>query len=45
MLTWRLSQRWVGSKLCVLDDAGHGGDSLVPAIVEALKSTETLASS
>ena len=34
---WRLSQRWVTSRLQVLDDAGHGGgESLIAAIVDAL---------
>lgn len=33
---WRLSKNWKTSRLHVLDEAGHGGDSFVSAIVEAL---------
>ncbi len=33
---WRLSQQWTTSRLQVLDDAGHGGDSVPGAVVDAL---------
>ena len=33
---WRLSQRWTTSELRILDDAGHGGDSLPVAVETAL---------
>jgi proline iminopeptidase len=33
---WRLSQRWTVSRLQVIDDAGHGGDALTAAIMDAL---------
>lgn len=33
---WRLSQQWTRSRLQVLGDAGHGGDSIMPAVVGAL---------
>jgi proline iminopeptidase len=33
---WRLSQRWTTCRLQVLDDAGHGGSSFVPAVIDAL---------
>jgi proline iminopeptidase len=33
----RLAERWRGSVLHVLDDAGHGGASVVPAIQRALE--------
>jgi len=33
---WRLSQIWTTSRLCVLEDAGHGGQSVAGAIVDAL---------
>jgi proline iminopeptidase len=33
---WRLHQGWSTSELTVLEDAGHGGDSLLPAVVGAL---------
>jgi proline iminopeptidase len=33
---WQLSQRWATSELHVLDDAGHGGDAVVRAVVGVL---------
>lgn len=33
---WRLSKTWKTSRLQVLDDAGHGGSSLIAAIIAAL---------
>lgn len=33
---WRLSQTWTTSRLHVLDDAGHGGESLPGVVVAAL---------
>ncbi|MGN6755834.1 MAG: prolyl aminopeptidase, partial [Thermomicrobiales bacterium] len=33
---WRLSQRWTTSRLHVLGDAGHGGDTFVGTVVGAL---------
>lgn len=33
---WRLSQRWSTSRLVVMDDGGHGGESLPGHVVEAL---------
>jgi proline iminopeptidase len=33
---WRLHQGWSTSELTVLEDAGHGGGSLLPAVVGAL---------
>jgi proline iminopeptidase len=33
---WRLSRRWTSSELRILDDAGHGGDSLPVAVEAAL---------
>src|SRR6266852_914717 len=33
---WRLSQRWTTSRLQVIEDAGHGGDTFLAAIVDAL---------
>jgi proline iminopeptidase len=33
---WRLSQRWTSSQLHVIDEAGHGGDSIGSAVVDAL---------
>jgi len=36
---WRLSQRWTGSRLVVLDDTGHGGEGAFPlAVTNALSS-------
>ncbi|MEV3975006.1 prolyl aminopeptidase, partial [Streptomyces sp. NPDC050698] len=35
---WAIHQRWPGSELVVLDDAGHGGSGFNEAIVEALNS-------
>ncbi len=35
---WTIHQRWPGSQLVVLDDAGHGGGGFNEAIVEALNS-------
>jgi proline iminopeptidase len=34
---WRLSKAWKGSRLHVLDDAGHGGGSLTGAIAGAMR--------
>lgn len=34
---WQLHRAWPGSRLVVLDDAGHGGDSMSAAIVAALR--------
>jgi proline iminopeptidase len=40
---WRLSQRWTTCRLQVLDDAGHGGgDSFVPAVIDALNEFASL---
>jgi len=36
MTAWQLSQRWTTCRLQVLDDAGHGGNSIVPAVIDAL---------
>lgn len=33
---WDLHQRWPASTLIVLDDAGHGGDSMTPAILAGI---------
>ena len=33
---WQLSRSWRGSTLRILDDAGHGGESLLPVIFSAL---------
>jgi proline iminopeptidase len=33
---WRLSQDWTTSRLHVMDDAGHGGDSLIELVISAL---------
>jgi proline iminopeptidase len=33
---WRLHHAWPGSELVVLEDAGHGGDVMTSAMVEAL---------
>lgn len=33
---WRLSQRWVGSELQVLDEAGHGGETVGSATLQSL---------
>lgn len=35
---WAIHQRWPGSELLVLDEAGHGGGGFNEAIVEALNS-------
>jgi proline iminopeptidase len=35
---WAIHQRWPGSELVVIDDAGHGGGGFNEAIVEALNS-------
>lgn len=34
---WRLSKRWTNAELVVVDDAGHGGDSLGDAFSEGLR--------
>lgn len=39
---WKLSQAWTTSRLHVLDDAGHGGDTLPAIIVEALARFATI---
>jgi proline iminopeptidase len=40
---WRLSQRWAGSRLHILDDAGHGGgNEFMPLIVGALNEFASL---
>jgi proline iminopeptidase len=34
---WRLSQQWTTSRLCILDDAGHGGgNEFIPLVIGAL---------
>jgi proline iminopeptidase len=33
---WDLHHAWPASRLVVLDDAGHGGDNMTRAVVEAL---------
>ncbi len=33
---WRLSRRWPTSELIVLDDAGHGGETLIATIVDTM---------
>ena len=33
---WRLHRAWPGSRLSVVDDAGHGGVSLTSAVIDAL---------
>jgi proline iminopeptidase len=38
---WQLHRRWPGSRLIVLDDAGHGGGSFVSEIVAALDGYRT----
>ncbi|MGW6695342.1 alpha/beta hydrolase, partial [Rhodococcus sp. NPDC054953] len=35
---WELSRRWDGSRLVVVDDAGHGGGSFISEFVEAINS-------
>ncbi len=39
---WKLSQAWTTSRLHVMDDAGHGGDTLPAIIVEALARFSTI---
>jgi proline iminopeptidase len=39
---WRLHRAWPGSRLVVVDDAGHGGGSFGPALVDALESFKQL---
>lgn len=35
---WRLPKRWTSSRLCILDDAVHGGaDSFPAALTEAVR--------
>lgn len=38
---WELSNRWPGSRLVVVDDAGHGGGSFTGHLVEAINSFAT----
>jgi proline iminopeptidase len=33
---WSLAKLWVTSRLCVIDDAGHGGETFIDPIVSAL---------
>jgi proline iminopeptidase len=33
---WQLSQRWRSSRLTIIDDAGHGGEHLVTATMDAV---------
>jgi proline iminopeptidase len=33
---WRLAQAWRTSRLHVVDEAGHGGDALISAVISAL---------
>jgi proline iminopeptidase len=35
---WELHKAWPGSRLAILDDAGHGGDRIIAEIVQALDS-------
>lgn len=35
---WEISSRWDGSRLVVVDDAGHGGGSFLSRFVEAITS-------
>ena len=35
---WELSRRWDSSRLVIVDDAGHGGDSFTGELVEAISS-------
>ena len=35
---WEISRRWGGSRLVVVDDAGHGGGSFINQFVEAINS-------
>jgi proline iminopeptidase len=35
-IAWRLAQDWTSSRLYVMDDAGHGGDSLIDYVVSSL---------
>lgn len=37
-IAWELSQRWTTSRLNIIDNAGHGGDQLVAAMVNATRS-------
>ncbi len=39
---WRLHRAWPGSRLVVLDDAGHGGGSFNGELVAALNSFRAL---
>ncbi|MDQ3541022.1 MAG: prolyl aminopeptidase [Chloroflexota bacterium] len=39
---WKLSQAWTTSRLHVMDDAGHGGDTLPAIIVEDLARFATI---
>lgn len=38
---WHLHRAWPGSRLVVLEDAGHGGDSMGSELVQALDSFRT----
>jgi proline iminopeptidase len=35
---WRLHHAWPGSRLVVVEDAGHGGGSFGSALIDALES-------
>jgi proline iminopeptidase len=39
---WQLHRAWPGSRLVVLDDAGHGGGSFTSELVGALNSFRAL---
>ena len=41
-VAWRLHRLWPGSRLVILDGAGHGGHGFTEAIVDALDSCRTL---
>ncbi len=42
---WDLSRRWTGSRLVVVDDAGHGGGSFTAVFVDAIDSLRSRVSS
>ena len=37
---WDLHHRWPASELIVIEDAGHGGDSMIPVILTAIAKLE-----
>lgn len=39
---WALHRAWPGSRLIVVDDAGHGGGSFTSELITALNSYRTL---